>query len=248
MKKMYDFFAKYYDALMSDVNYKKRAEYLLGLFCRFDKKPTLLLDLACGTGNISAEFAKNGVSVIGVDASDEMLSIAQNKAIELGIDILYLCQKAEDLDLYGTVDGAVCCLDSLNHITDYEKFTKAISNVSLFLEKDSLFIFDLNTVYKHKYILADNTFVFDKDNIYCVWQNSYSEDNKSTGITLDLFEKQNGKYTRFTEMFSERAYDREEVLNSLNKAGLIVEAVYGDMSEDPASDNAQRLIYVTRKL
>ena len=248
MKRMYDFFAKYYDSLMSDVDYKKRAEYLLGLFCRFGKKPALLLDLACGTGNISAEFAKSGISVIGVDASEEMLSVAQNKAIEQGLDILYLCQKAEELDLYGTVDGAVCCLDSLNHITDYNDFRKTILKVSLFLEKGSIFIFDMNTVYKHEHILADNSFVYEKENIYCVWQNSYRKEKSTTQITLDFFEKQKNEYQRFTETFSERAYTESEILSALKKANLKVEAVYGDMTETPAKKDEQRQIYVTRKV
>jgi ubiquinone/menaquinone biosynthesis C-methylase UbiE len=87
------------------------------------------------------------------------LSVAREKSAEQGNDVLYLCQDAAKLDLYGTVDGAICCLDSLNHITDYDKFCEAVSRVSLFLEKDRLFIFDVNTVYKHKEVLGNNTFV-----------------------------------------------------------------------------------------
>jgi ubiquinone/menaquinone biosynthesis C-methylase UbiE len=91
-----------------------------------------MLDLACGTGEFSNHFAQKGVSVIGVDISYDMLSVAREKTAEAGNDILYLCQDAAELDLYGTIDGAICCLDSLNHITDYEKFCKALERVSLF--------------------------------------------------------------------------------------------------------------------
>ena len=103
-----------------------------------------MLDLACGTGNFSNIFSKNGIEVIGVDASEDMLSLAREKSAQKGENILYLCQKAEELDLFGTVDGVVCCMDSLNHITDKKGFEAAIKKVSLFLEKDGLFIFDIN--------------------------------------------------------------------------------------------------------
>ena len=114
----YENFAETYDILMNDVDYKSRTEYLLKLFKNHGKIPTLLLDLACGTGGFSNCFAKKGIEVIGVDMSEEMLAKAGENSAEMGTDVLFLCQKAEELDLYGTVDGAICCMDSLNHITN----------------------------------------------------------------------------------------------------------------------------------
>ena len=127
----YEAFASVYDVLMQDVDYKKRTEYLLKIFDRYDRKPTLLLDLACGTGSFAKEMLERGVDVIGVDASEEMLNIARENLPKC----LLLNQRAEELDLYGTVDGAVCCLDSVNHITCYKKLQKAFKRLSLFLEK-----------------------------------------------------------------------------------------------------------------
>lgn len=244
----YNEFAGVYDILMKDAEYKKRTAYITKLFKLHGKAPTLLLDLACGTGGFSSRFAKKGIEVIGVDMSEEMLSIAREKSAEEGTDILYLCQKAEELDLYGTVDGAICCLDSLNHITDKRKLAKAIKNVSLFLEKDSLFIFDVNTEYKHKLILGDNTFVIEQDNIYCVWQNHYIKDKLTTEISLDFFLKDGENYTRSFESFKERAYTKQELEQLLQKAGLGIEAVYDDLTLNPPKSESQRIIYVTKKL
>ncbi len=244
----YSDFAEVYDILMGDVDYSARSEYLLKLFTKHGKKPTLLLDLACGTGSFSNQFAKKGIEVIGVDMSEEMLSVARERSMEEGNDILYLCQRAEELDLYGTVDGAVCCMDSLNHITDTETLQKAIDKVSLFLEKDCLFIFDVNTVYKHREILADNTFVFDEDEVYCVWQNSFNSENLTTDISLDFFIADDDVYIRSSEDFSERAYRDTELKEIIEKAGLKIEAVYDDMTTDPKKDTSERLIYVTRKI
>ena len=146
----YQEFAAVYDQLQTDVDYKARTEYLVKLFQKYDRLPTLLLDVACGTGGFSFAFAEKGVEVIGADPSPEMLGVAREKFMAAGKDVLLLCQSAEELDLYGTVDGAVCCLDSLNHIVDADELKRSVARISLFLEKDRLFIFDVNTMYKHK--------------------------------------------------------------------------------------------------
>lgn len=245
---MYSEFASFYDALMTDVDYQERTEYLCSLFKTFDRMPILMLDLACGTGEFSTRFAQKGVSVIGVDMSYNMLSVAQEKSLERGTDVLYLCQNATELDLYGTVDGAICCLDSLNHITDYSAFCKAIARVSLFLEKDRLFIFDVNTPYKHSEILGNNAFVIDTDGVYCVWQNDYCEKDCTVNINLDFFVPEGDAYFRSGENFTERAYTDGEIEKALKNAGLKIEAVYEEMTQNDTTPTTQRAVYVTRKV
>ncbi|MBO5321542.1 MAG: class I SAM-dependent methyltransferase [Clostridia bacterium] len=244
----YTDFAYVYDALMGDANYPSRTEYILNLFKKFDRKPTLLLDVACGTGGFSIEFAKSGIEVIGTDMSEDMLSIAREKTAEEGLDILYLCQKTQELDLYGTVDGAVCCMDSINHITNPKTLETALKKISLFLEPERLFIFDVNTLYKHEKILANNTFVLDEEDIYCVWQNEFDSENRMTNISLDFFTKEDDIYLRSGEEFSEKAYTSEELKVLLEKAGFKIEAVFGDMSQNPPSDTEERVFYICRKI
>lgn len=244
---MYNDFAYNYDALMGDVDYNARTEYICKLFKKFDREPTLMLDLACGTGEFSKRFARKNISVIGVDISYDMLSVAREKSADEGNDILYLCQDAAELDLYGTIDGAICCLDSLNHITNYDNFCRAIERVSLFLEKERLFIFDLNTEYKHREVLGNNTFVVDTDDVYCVWQNEYDGKN-SVEITLDFFVPDGDAYYRTGESFCERAYTEREIGNALQKAGLKIEAIFEDMSETAPVETTERVVYVTRKV
>lgn len=243
---MYGNFASVYDSLMGDVDYEKRTDYLVKLFKKYGKMPTLMLDMACGTGEFASLFANRGVEVIGVDMSEEMLSLAREKTA--GQDILYLCQKAEELDLYGTVDGAICCLDSLNHITDYRLFCKALKRIALFLEKGSLFIFDLNTEYKHQSVLGDNIFVIDNDDIYCVWANAFNKKDCSVDIALDFFVKENGAYYKMSEEFSERAYSKIQIESALQKAGLEIIGIFDDMTTKPLKDTSERAVYVTRKV
>ena len=244
----YGDFSCVYDILTEDVDYKGRGEYLFGLFNRFDRTPTLMLDLACGTGSFSNEFAKRGIDVIGVDASESMLSVARKKSEEQGNNILYLCQNADELELYGTVDGAICCLDSVNHIIDKEELQRAFCKVSLFLEPQRLIIFDVNTLYKHKNILGNETFVIEDDRVFCTWRNNFLEDDNITEINLDIFVEQGGVYKRYSEDFCERAYSHKELEEILSVAGLKIEAVLDDMSYEDSTPASERVIYVTRKV
>lgn len=245
----YNDFALFYDRFTTDVDYSARTDYLCEIFKKYDKMPTLLLDVACGTGNFSLEFARRGVSVIGTDISEDMLSCAREKSSNENADILFLCQAAQDLDLYGTVDGAVSCLDSINHITNYNTLKKALKKISLFLEKDRLFIFDVNTEYKQECVLGDNTFVLEEQDVFCVWQNEYDKRQKTTYINIDFFEnKGNNSYKRYSENFCERVYSDEQLINALTAAGLRVEKIFGENSFKKPTKNTTRKIFVARKV
>lgn len=245
----YNVFSLFYDDLTKNVKYADRAEYILKLFEKFDRKPTLLLDLACGTGNFSVEFAKRDIEVIGVDISEDMLNVAQEKNSELEKPVMYICQPAEELELFGTVDGAVCLLDSLNHITEYDRFKKAIANVALFLEPERLFIFDLNTVYKHEHILGNNSFKLRDKNIKCFWSNAFDKMDNTVTVRLD-FEERTGLFKKqvYSEEFKERAYSDQEIAEALSECDLELLAVYAENTFRPPKNTSQRNIYVTRRI
>ena len=242
----YEVFADYYDRLTGNVEYSKRAQYLLGILKKHNHESGLTLDLACGTGSLTLELKKAGVDVYGIDASADMLSVALQKASDEGEQILYLRQKMQSIDLYGTIDTCFCTLDSINHLTDKKDVQKTFDRVSLFMNPQGLFVFDVNTVYKHREVLKDNVFVFDTDEVYCVWQNTPLEGDM-TEISLDFFIPEENNYYRMTETFRERAYTVEELSQMLICAGFELEAVYGDLSELPPSDTEERLTIVARK-
>ena len=241
----YNSFARFYDGLMEDADYKNRCEYILALAKKHNHEMGITLDLACGTGSFTRELAKSGVDVYGIDASAEMLCEAMQKNSEEGLNILYLRQKMQNLDLYGTIDTCVCTLDSINHVTNISDVEKAFDRIGLFMDDEGLFIFDVNTVYKHREVLANNTFVIENENVYCVWQNTLEEDNV-VRINLDFFEEEDGVYYRSEESFCERAYSDEQLREMLLKAGFEVEAVYGDMTFEKPAETEQRAIYVAR--
>lgn len=244
----YGSFAHVYDRLTENVDYKSYAAYIKRLFENYGKNISSVLDVACGTGSLTTELAKLGFDMIGTDASSDMLMEAQEKKYDENLDILYLCQSAEELDLFGTVEGAVCTLDSINHITDEDDVLKAFKKVSLFMEKDGIFIFDMNTEYKHREVLGDNTFVYDLDDVYCVWQNEYDEEEKITHISLDIFcSEEDGLYERFEEEFDERAYSMAQIEKWLSDSDFELLAFYKEMTEEAPQEDTERIVYIARK-
>ena len=237
-------FASVYDELTKNVNYKSRALYIKNILSEYNINDGLLLDLACGTGSLSVELSKLGFEVIATDASAEMLSEAQNKSFENQQNIMYLCQRMEDTDLYGSVRAVVCALDSINHITDYELVKKTFSNLKNFIDEDGIIIFDANTVYKHREVLNNNIFIYDEKNVFCAWRNALCEDGFTVNITLDFFIKDENNYFRCGENFKERAYTDEELTFAVENAGFCVLSRFAESTRETPDEKTERITYV----
>ncbi len=244
----YNVFARYYDELTANIDYRKRAEYFNAIVKKFKTtENNILLDLACGTGSISEEMAKLGYDVIGVDNSQEMLGIAIEKKFSSGLNIQYLCQDMRNIDMFGTIDITVCALDSINHLSCIDDVRKVFEKVSLFSEYNGLFIFDVNTLYKHRKILADNTFTYETDNVYCIWENSLNKDTDEVRMNLEFFElEENGLYSRSSDCFSEKAYSEETIEKLLAETNFEIIGKYGDDTFESPSETSQRIIYTAR--
>lgn len=243
----YEAFAAFYDALTEDVDYAAWADFLLAAFTRHGGSAHSVLDLACGSGSLSLELAARGCEVVGVDGSADMLAVAREKAAEEGADILFLCQDMRELDLYGTVDGAVCMLDSLSHILHTEDLREIFRRLGLFIAPDGLLIFDVNTPYKHAHILGDNAFVYEQDEFLCTWRNRYLSATHEVEMALDFFlEEEDGTYTRHTDTVRERAYSLQTWKGLLAEAGFDCLAVYDERRFTAPEEDAQRWVIVAK--
>lgn len=255
-------FATFYDYLTQNVNYPGRAERLDCLIRKFlntDTDGTLLLDLACGSGSLSEELARLGYDVIGVDNSPEMLNQAMLKKFQSDLPIQYLCQDMRELDMFGTIDITVCMLDSLNHLDSLEDVRTVFDRVSLFAQPGGLFIFDMNTLYKHHEILSNQIFLYDTERVFCVWENHLKQDTVEMQLTFFENSKnsensENSCYYRTDEFITETAYPVEKITQALRDAGLELLAMYdGDAGLDtpgqllPVSETTERILFVARK-
>lgn len=245
----YEFFSQYYDSLTENVDYKKRADYFDGLIKKHKKScGNVLLDLACGTGSMSEEMALLGYDVIGADYSCGMLSRAMEKKMESGLPIQYICQDMRELELYGSADAVICTLDSLNHLCSFEDVEKTFEAVYENLEDGGVFIFDMNTPYKHSEILGNRIYIYDTEKVYCVWENSYEDEEHTVNIRLDFFElTEEDTYIRSFEEITEHAYEPEQVEKALRRAGFNVLGCFHADTEEPLRPDSQRMIFIVRK-
>ncbi len=234
--------AECYDRLMT-TDYDARASYLLSLFEKHGCSAHTLLDLACGSGSMMAALCERGIDVIGVDLSQDMLAIAAEKCP----DCLLLCQDMRELDLYDVVDGAVCTLDSFNHLLRSADIAAVLERLRLFIAPNGLLVFDVNTPYKHRHVLGDNTFVLEDDEVMCVWQNAFHEKTCTVDMALDFFWlREDGLYDRTSDTVRERAYTLKTWQKLLTDAGFDIAAVYDDMTVDAPQDTSERLVIVAR--
>jgi ubiquinone/menaquinone biosynthesis C-methylase UbiE len=238
----YGALAANYDALTGDVGYEKRADYLEKLFGRSRIPVHTVLDLACGTGTMTCILAERGYEMIGVDASEEMLAAAMDKSYEVeGIAPIFLHQSMPKLDLYGTVDAAICCLDSLNYLTNPKDVRRTFDRLRLFIAPGGVLLFDINTVEKLR-ALDGQVFLDETEDSYCVWRPEFSR-----GICtyyMDLFQlTEDGSWERTLEIHKERAYTVEELTEWLREAGFTDIRTYGDMKLRRPAENEQRIYF-----
>ncbi|WP_306487827.1 class I SAM-dependent DNA methyltransferase [Agathobaculum sp.] len=241
----YQALSAYYDRFTDDVGYADWADFFERLFAREGIQPKLVLDLACGTGSLTRILAERGYEMIGADASPEMLMQAMQNTMDCEPRPLFLNQRMEALDLYGTVDACLCCLDSINYVTEPQTLQKAFERVHLFLEpKSGLFVFDINT--PEKFACMDgNAYVREDEDVFCVWQAAVED--SLCAYQFDIFAREGGKWTRAQETHEERIYTVEQLTDMLEKAGFSEIKTYGDQSFAPVRGGEDRIYFTARK-
>ena len=238
-------FAGSYDELTTDVPYGAFADFYEDIFKVNGLKPNSLIDLACGTGTLTEIMAGRGYDMTAVDSSPDMLAVAADKLSGLDNRPLLLCQRLEELDLYGTIDVCLCCLDSVNYVTDPALLQRAFDRVHLFLEpKTGLFVFDINTPEKFARI-DGNSYVREDDDVFCVWQAAVEDD--LCAYQFDIFERDGDAWDRAQETHEERNYTIETLTAMLEKAGFAEIKTYGDQSFAPVRGGEDRIYFTARK-
>jgi ubiquinone/menaquinone biosynthesis C-methylase UbiE len=243
----YTSFAQVYDQFMDNIPYGEWASYVKELLAQYKVTDGLVLDLGCGTGSLTEILADGGYDMIGVDNSEEMLEIAMEKRVASGHDILYLLQDMREFELYGTVRAVVSICDSLNYITEYEELVQVFRLVNNYLDPGGVFLFDMNTEYKYREILGENTFAEDREECSFIWDNFYDEEEKINEYDLALFIREGELYRKFSETHYQRAYSLDEIKQAADEAGMEFVASYEAFTHGPVRADSERMHIVLRE-
>jgi len=235
-----------YDRLTNDVDYEATVDFYYEILKQEGLHPRTAVDLACGTGSVTAILAQKGLRVIGVDLSEEMLTVAQQKACELDNQPLFLCQPLQELYLPRAVDMAVCALDSLDYVTNPDDCKEAIRRVYKALNPGGIFIFDVNTPEKLR-AMDGQVFLDEDDDVYCVWRGEFDEETNICSYGMDLFQRRGESWLRSFEEHREYAYSQEQLVGYLKKAGFTHIRVYADRRFEAPREGEQRIYIKARK-
>lgn len=242
----YEFLAGSYDALTGDVGYPRWADYVERHFARLGRPVRSVLDLACGTGSLTAELALRGYELTGVDLSPEMLAVAEEKCRDLDPRPRFFCQGMERLRLPRPVDACVCCLDSVNYVLQPKKLQRAFRRVWEALAPGGLFLFDADTPEKLA-AMDGQVFLDETEEEYCVWRGEYSPRRRVCTFWMDIFRREGETWRRGEELHEEYAYTMDELEGYLLQAGFTHIKRYGELKLRAPRPGEQRIFFAARK-
>ena len=244
----YEKFAYAYDRIMYNVDYPRWEEYINDLFLRNNHQPQKMLDLACGTGQLTMLLAKRGYEMWGVDRAEGMLKIARQKTKQLNLKIEFQQGDMRDFDLPQKFDTIVCTYDSINYMINEQEFETACRNVSNHLAISGVFIFDVTTernIVKH---FHSQTFAENDQDYSYIWQNVYTYADKLCRTSLTFFIREGDLFRRFEEMHIQRIFGANIIKKMLNKTGYELVSVYDMYTFNKPHRNTARINFTARKV
>lgn len=244
----YESFAEVYDLFMDNVPYDVWKDNLLGILARYKITEGLVAELGCGTGKMTRRLAESGYDMIGIDNSYEMLGIAMEYPAE---GILYLCQDMRAFELYGTVAAVVSVCDSMNYIVEYADLVEVIRLVNNYLDPGGIFVFDLNTPYKYRRQLADNTFAENREQGSFIWENTFDETTGINEYDLTLYiqdEEDPDYFMRFEEVHYQRAYEIEAIKKALREGGMDLLEILDADTMTTVLEETERIYVIAREV
>ena len=238
----YESLAPVYDSLTPDVDYAAFADFYEKIFNLYHIAPSMVMDLACGTGTLTCLMAERGYEMIGIDASAEMLSEARIKADSLSCDIspIFVNQSLEELDMYGTSDAAVCCLDGMNYVHP-EDLPEVFRRLNLFIRPGGVLIFDINSPEKLR-SLDGEMYIDETDETYCVWRTEFDEEENACFYGMDIFTlAEDDRWERSFEEHIEYAHTTKMLTEMLKNAGFSDIRIFGELTLDAPTEGEQRI-------
>lgn len=244
----YECFADVYDELMDNIPYEKWFDYLHKLLIEYKVSNGILAELGCGTGTMTELLAQAGYDMIGIDNSEAMLDLANEKKMENGSNTLYLCQDMREFELFGTVAGVISVCDSVNYITDKAELTQVFRLVNNYLDTKGIFIFDFHTRHYYRDVVGGSTIAEDRDTISFIWDNYYDKKTDINELSLSLFlQEDRDLYRKYEELHLQRGYTLAEMKSIVKKSGLQLLACYDAFTKEVATEDCERIYVIAQE-
>jgi 2-polyprenyl-3-methyl-5-hydroxy-6-metoxy-1,4-benzoquinol methylase len=203
---------------------------------------TRILDLYCGYGRHAIELAKRGCHVTGIDANQEFLDIARQKAMEAGVQIDFLQCDMRDINYNQSFSAIINMFVAFGYFSDKEN-SAVIQKIARALQPGGYFLIDL---------LNRDWMV--RNNLNRYWRHPSGEYVLAYKIELqqgvavmrrELLNQLTGAKTHAE--FALRAYSLEEMSDILKQNGLSIAASYGGFDGSPYSKDTPRMIILAQK-
>lgn len=244
----YQHMAQIYDYLMRDAPYQAWLDYVQRICTTYQHMPKKVLDLACGTGAITIPLAKQGLDVIGVDLSADMLAVAHAKSLDAGVTIQWLEQDMSQLTLLQEVDTILCFCDSLNYLIEEELLKQTFQKVYNHLSEGGLFLFDVHSIYQVEHGYGEHTFTLNEEEIAYIWQCYYNQRDHTVIHELSFFvQETNDRYVRYDEVHMQRAYPLDKLTSYLELVGFEVLEITADFTVEVPKEDSRRWFIAAKK-
>lgn len=245
----YGRFAYLYDQLMEDIPYDKWQKILEEYSIKYQVSGKKLLDIACGTGELSCRFSMQGYQVTGVDLSEDMLAVATAKAEAERLKIPFIQQNMAELEVLDNFDIITIFCDSINYLSSEQDVIQTFEGVANHLTEDGLFLFDVHSEYKMENIFKDQTFTHIDEDICYIWNCFQGEFPLSVDHELTFFvsDSSGRKYDRVEEYHFQRTFPIQQYTDWLDQVGFETLHILGDFENQPPTDETERVLFIARK-
>ena len=255
----YTSFSYVYDTFMDQEPYDEWADRVCDYLEKYGlphsensgSEENIVVDLGCGTGKLTQIMDERGYDMIGIDLSPDMLSIAQERKIESGRDILYTLQDMRDFELYGAAGSMISVGDSINYLLEEEDLEKMFACVERGLLPGGVFVFDFKTIHLYRDVIGDSTIAEDRGECAFIWDNYYDPGTCINEYDLAVFVREDSGdgslYRRFDEVHRQRGYTPEQLRRAAEKAGLVWVAMQDSVTAGEIDEETERAMAAVKK-
>lgn len=240
----YQGLAPIYDYVMRHVDYDEWAAFIQSVFQRHAPQTRRVIDLACGTGNVSTELAYLGFEMTGADISESMVRVAGEKAAANGSQSDFVQRDLRDLSGLGPFEAAVCMYDSFNYLLEPEDIDEALTQVSAILEPGGLFVFDVCT---ERNSLRYFSGMRDRESGPGFTYERHSYYKAPERLQHNHFEiRFEGDDELYEETHVQRIYRLSEIEERIHASAFELLDVLSEFTFNPGTEESDRIHYVLR--